>query len=212
MVRKNWKSEGRDFRFMGMMVLVCRWECRASWFDFSSESSTKSGTGITTGDFTVLSHLKELGCGELLRRPREIHFSGCINESYAFQCSGGDFFVKINRLSFLCHFLNHNLASWLSCKCRDCHFHASVSCIIFSWSSDASVQPPNTQIVQLRQSLSNRKHEQFLLQSANIFVSPRVDSGRSTWTACLSANLKRRYATLVLHYYIVVLFAIRNSV
>jgi fructosamine-3-kinase len=70
---------------------------------------------MTTGDFAVLSHLKELGGGELLRRPREVHFSGCINESYALHCAGGDFFVKINRLTSLCtrHFLNprcHNRA------------------------------------------------------------------------------------------------------
>lgn len=95
---------------------VCRWKCSASWFDFSSESSAKSGAGMTTGDFTILSHLKELGCGELLRKPREIHFSGCINESYAFHCSGGDFFVKINR---------------------------SVADVSSSWYSDAPTKPRN---------------------------------------------------------------------
>lgn len=41
--------------------------------------------------------LQTLGCGDLKRKPREVHFSGCINESYAFHCTGGDFFVKINR-------------------------------------------------------------------------------------------------------------------
>lgn len=84
----------------------CRWQCRASWFEFSSEGSSKSGGTVTTGDFTILSQLKELGCGELTRRPREVHFSGCINESYAFHCTGGDFFVKINRCYSLldcCH-------------------------------------------------------------------------------------------------------------
>lgn len=38
-----------------------------------------------------------MGCGNLKTPPREVHFSGCINESYAFNCTGGDFFVKINR-------------------------------------------------------------------------------------------------------------------
>jgi hypothetical protein len=39
-----------------------------------------------------------------------------------------------------------------------------------------------------------------------VVVACRVDSGRSTWTACLWANLKRRYATLMLQYYVVVFF------
>ncbi|KAG0599356.1 hypothetical protein M758_12G146200 [Ceratodon purpureus] len=92
--RFPWPSPGQTLPAKAKHM---RWECRASWFDFSSESSTKSGGRMTTGDFTILSHLKELGCGELLRKPREVHFSGCINESYAFHCAGGDFFVKINR-------------------------------------------------------------------------------------------------------------------
>lgn len=96
---KGWRTLGlgKKLQRFELRMDADKWKCSASWFDFSSESSAKSGAGMTTGDFTILSHLKELGCGELLRKPREIHFSGCINESYAFHCSGGDFFVKINR-------------------------------------------------------------------------------------------------------------------
>ncbi len=52
---------------------------------------------MKSGDFGILSHLKDLGCGEIIRRPREVHFGGCINESYTFNATGGDFFIKINR-------------------------------------------------------------------------------------------------------------------
>jgi fructosamine-3-kinase len=52
---------------------------------------------MKSGDFAILSHLKDLGCGEIIRRPQEVHFSGCINESYTFNATGGDFFIKINR-------------------------------------------------------------------------------------------------------------------
>jgi hypothetical protein len=73
--------------------------CGASWFDFTSdESSTHyAGGKMKSGDFAILSHLKDLGCGEIIRRPQEVHFSGCINESYTFNATGGDFFIKINR-------------------------------------------------------------------------------------------------------------------
>ncbi|KAH8952058.1 hypothetical protein BDL97_09G064300 [Sphagnum fallax] len=73
--------------------------CGASWFDFTSdESSTSYARGkMKSGDFAILSHLKDLGCGEIIRRPQEVHFSGCINESYTFNATGGDFFIKINR-------------------------------------------------------------------------------------------------------------------
>jgi hypothetical protein len=73
--------------------------CGASWFDFTSdeESTSYAGGKMKSGDFGILSHLKDLGCGEIIRRPREVHFGGCINESYTFNATGGDFFIKINR-------------------------------------------------------------------------------------------------------------------
>ncbi|GAQ79020.1 Putative ribulosamine/erythrulosamine 3-kinase [Klebsormidium nitens] len=67
------------------------------WFEFSTASGGRKVDGVSVGDFTILSHLQTLGCGDLKRKPREVHFSGCINESYAFRCTGGDYFVKINR-------------------------------------------------------------------------------------------------------------------
>jgi hypothetical protein len=81
------------------MLIFCRLVCGASWFDFTSDaSSTSYARGkMKSGDFAILSHLKDLGCGEIIRRPQEVHFSGCINESYTFNATGGDFFIKINR-------------------------------------------------------------------------------------------------------------------
>ena len=47
-----------------VLVLVCRWDCRALWFDFYLESSMKYGTWIITKNFTILSYLREFDCGE----------------------------------------------------------------------------------------------------------------------------------------------------
>ncbi|MCO5559263.1 hypothetical protein L7F22_012858 [Adiantum nelumboides] len=67
------------------------------WFEFISDLSGGSGDQIHAGDFKVLSHLKELGCRDLVCKPKAIHFRGCINESYQFNCTGGKYFVKVNR-------------------------------------------------------------------------------------------------------------------
>eukprot|EP00850_Spirogloea_muscicola_P004572 SM000019S05116 [mRNA] locus=s19:1114713:1117810:+ [translate_table: standard] len=69
--------------------------CPKAWFDFSAGGGGGGGGGA--GDRAIADHLRRLGCGELRRRPREVHFAGCTNESYAFHCAHGDFFVKINR-------------------------------------------------------------------------------------------------------------------
>lgn len=68
------------------------------WFEFNSDLSKGSRDQVNVGDSKVLSHLRELGCGDLISKPKAIHFRGCINESYTFDCMGGKFFVKVNRL------------------------------------------------------------------------------------------------------------------
>ncbi len=85
--------------FCCTVLFFCRLVCGASWFDFTSDESSTNYAGgkMKSGDFAILSHLKDLGCGEIIRRPQEVHFSGCINESYTFNATGGDFFIKINR-------------------------------------------------------------------------------------------------------------------
>ncbi|KAH7439402.1 hypothetical protein KP509_04G059300 [Ceratopteris richardii] len=67
------------------------------WFEFNSDLSAQSAERIHSGDFKVLSHLKELGAGDLLCKPKAVNFRGCINESYKITCTQGDYFVKINR-------------------------------------------------------------------------------------------------------------------
>lgn len=102
--KRKWAS-GHSSR-SGRQESACR--CQG-WFDFSTESGGGSGGKRRSnggspsppppsfGDFAVLAHLQRLGCGDHLRPPRQVHFSGCINESYAFHCTGGDYFVKLNR-------------------------------------------------------------------------------------------------------------------
>eukprot|EP00898_Chlorokybus_atmophyticus_P006119 jgi/Chlat1/6508/Chrsp45S05992 len=65
-------------------------------FDFSV-GGKGSGAASQFADMAVLAQLRALGCGEVLSRPREVHFSGSTNEAYEFKCSNGNFFVKINR-------------------------------------------------------------------------------------------------------------------
>eukprot|EP00271_Cylindrocystis_brebissonii_P013072 TRINITY_DN32641_c0_g1_i1.p1 TRINITY_DN32641_c0_g1~~TRINITY_DN32641_c0_g1_i1.p1 ORF type:complete len:395 (-),score=45.95 TRINITY_DN32641_c0_g1_i1:317-1501(-) len=75
----------------------CQATSRSSQGPSGGRSSSSAETDAKANNFAVLSRLSELGCGDLIRRPQVVHFSGCINESYAFHGTGGDFFVKINR-------------------------------------------------------------------------------------------------------------------
>eukprot|EP00281_Chroomonas_sp_CCMP1168_P006882 CAMPEP_0206266122 /NCGR_PEP_ID=MMETSP0047_2-20121206/30393_1 /ASSEMBLY_ACC=CAM_ASM_000192 /TAXON_ID=195065 /ORGANISM="Chroomonas mesostigmatica_cf, Strain CCMP1168" /LENGTH=359 /DNA_ID=CAMNT_0053694129 /DNA_START=183 /DNA_END=1262 /DNA_ORIENTATION=- len=55
------------------------------------------GGGMTDlGDLSILGAVKKLRAGDLTKT-RSIHFPGCINESYKFECEKANFFVKINR-------------------------------------------------------------------------------------------------------------------
>ncbi|CAM6109249.1 unnamed protein product [Calypogeia fissa] len=95
----SWRSASLHSRenSRSSTAIGCRCLEQGAWFEFSSEGSSTNAQASRVGDFKILSHLQQLGCGELTKKPQEVYFPGCMNESYAFHCTGGNYFVKINR-------------------------------------------------------------------------------------------------------------------